>query len=138
MRLLLDTNVGLDLVLEREPWITEERQFWEAVADGRITGCVSATTITDVFYIVRRATGLPAAHAAVRHCLSAFEIIPVDRSVLERAAALPGHDFEDNVQLACATAARLDAIVTRDPVDFGAASVPVLSPMDVMRRLGPT
>jgi hypothetical protein len=54
---------------------------------------------------------------------------------LEQALALKGHDFEDNVQMVCATANGLDGIVTRDASGFKAAIVPVLSVADVLGRL---
>ena len=65
MDVLLDTNIVLDLVLEREPWITDAQEFRQALGAGRLIGHISATAVTDVFYIVRRAAGLPAAHRAV-------------------------------------------------------------------------
>ncbi len=136
MNVLLDTNIVLDLVLEREPWITDERELWEAMGTTRLIGHISATTVTDVFYIVRRTAGLPATHQAVRVCLDAFQIVAIDRDILDHAAALPGNDFEDNVQIACAVAARLEAIVTRDPTGFRSAPLPILTPVDVMARLG--
>jgi predicted nucleic acid-binding protein len=136
MRVLLDTNLLLDLVLRREPWFTQEAEFRQAIDDGRITGLMCASAVTDVFYIVRRASGLAVAHSTVRACLDSFEIVAVDRHILESAAALPGNDFEDNVQIACAATARVDAIVTRDPSGFRQPAIPALTPAEALERLG--
>lgn len=135
MRVLVDANVVPDLVLEREPWRTNADGFWRAMGEKRIKGGIAASTVTDIFYIVRRAMGLGAAHAAVRSCLDSFEIVTVDRAILERATHLSGSDYEDNVQIACAAAARMDAIVTRDPVGFRQSAIPALSPAEAVERL---
>lgn len=135
MHALFDTNVALDWVLEREPWFTDASGLWQLLRAGRITGYISASAVTDIYYVVRRLSGVQAAHSAVHECLTAFTIVPVDRVALEAAASLPGSDFEDNLQIVCATNARLDAIVTRDQTGFRAASIPVVSPAEAQARL---
>ena len=135
MRVLLDTNILLDVLLDRAPWVTESSAIWGACDDGQLTGSIPASTLTDIFYIARRAVDVPTARIAVGLCLSAFEINSVDRRTLEQATLLPGNDFEDNVQIACALIAELDAIVTRNPGDFAAASIPVLTPAELLAQL---
>jgi len=78
---------------------------------------------------------LARARQAVQVCLEAFEIVPVDRAALERAQQLSASDFEDNVQIACAEAGQLDAIVTRDALSFAASPVAILSPAECRQRL---
>jgi hypothetical protein len=58
-----------------------------------------------------------------------------DRAVLEAADPLPGADFEDNVHIAAAAQAAVDAIITRDPAGFAASPVAVLSPADLAARV---
>lgn len=135
MRVLLDTNVLLDVLLKRDPWVTESSAVWQAHDEGQIVGHVMACAIADIFYIARRLTALETARMAVRICLEAFEICAVDRQALEQAWALPESDFEDNLQIACASLAGLDAIVTRDKKGFKAAEVPVLTPAELLTRL---
>lgn len=72
------------------------------------------------------------ARALVQKCLSQFTILLVDRVLMSAALALTGPDFEDNVQIACAQAASLDLIVTRDTTGFAQSSVPVISPPDMV------
>ena len=135
MRVLLDTNILLDVLLDRVPWVTESSAIWAACDAGRLVGYIPSSTLTDIFYIARRAVDLPTARIAVGLCLSVFEIGAIDRGALEQAAALPGNDFEDNVQIACALIAGLDAIVTRNSADFAAAPLPVLAPGEILARL---
>lgn len=135
MLVFLDTNVVLDFLLEREPWFGDSAAFWQAVEEGSITGCISASSVTDIYYIARRLVSPLTAHEAVRHCLDAFTIVSVGRDVLERASQMLGIDFEDNVQIVCAQAAHADAIVTRDGKGFRRAALPVLTPAEAVARL---
>jgi predicted nucleic acid-binding protein len=135
MRVLLDTNVLLDVLLKRDPWVTQSSAVWQAHDEGQIVGHVMACAIADIFYIARRLTALETARTAVHICLEAFGICAVDHQTLEQARALPGSDFEDNLQIACASLAGLDAIVTRDEKGFKAAEMPVLTPAELLTRL---
>ena len=135
MRVLVDTNVVLDVLLKREPWVTEAMAVWQANDEGRIVGYLMASAITDIFYAARRLAGREIARTAVRTCLEAFELCIVDRQALEQAEALPGNDFEDNLQIACAIIAGVDAIVTRNTEDFKASTIPVLTPAELLARL---
>lgn len=135
LRVLLDTNVVLDVLLKRDPWLVDAKTLWQAVDDERLTAYLSASAVTDIFYVARRLTDIIRARQAVQVCLDAFEIAAVDRAVLERAQVLSGFDFEDNVQIASAELNELDAIVTRNPGDFGGSPVAIWSPDECRRHL---
>lgn len=132
---LFDTNVVLDALLERAPWDVEATACWQASDEGRIMGCLAASTLTDIFYIARRQKGLSVALDAMRVCLDAFAICTVDRQALEQAVDLPGNDFEDNLQIACATLADLDVVVTRDTNGFRDSAIPALTPAELLTQL---
>jgi len=107
-----------------------------AVESGRVEGFMSATTVTDVHYLVGRQTkSSESAIAAVTRLLALMEICAVDREVLEQAIALELPDFEDAVQIACAIELELEAIVTRDVNGFAGSPIPVLSPQELRNRL---
>lgn len=133
-RVLIDTNVALDFLLRREPWLTEAQALLDAHARGEVIGYVPASAVTDIFYISRRLVGAEKAFEAVDLCLQAFEVVAIDRAVLDAARHLIGVDFEDNVQIACAALAHLDVIVTRDAAGFTHAPMPALSPKDFAER----
>jgi hypothetical protein len=132
---LLDINVVLDVFLVRAPWLADSSAVVQAGLDGRVTAHLSAASLPTIFYLVRRNADLARAHTVVKECLKTFAIVPVDRQGLELAASLPGSDFEDNLQIACASLARLDAIVTRDPKGFAGSTVPALTPAELLARL---
>jgi predicted nucleic acid-binding protein len=136
MRVLVDTNIVLDALLEREPFFGDARALMEAIDSGQIVGYVTATTITHIFYIVRRQTrSIDRASLAVSETLAAMQICLVDRDILEAAFAFNMRDFEDAVQLGCAIAENLDAIITRNPQDFEGAALPILSARELLENL---
>ena len=97
---------------------------------------MTATTLTDIFYIVRRQTrSIERARQAVSTTLAVMEVCPVDRRILEAAMTSNLRDFEDAVQLICATAMSLEAIITRDSQDFAGATLPILSVGELLEQL---
>jgi len=132
----VDTNIVLDFLLEREPFRQDAERLFEAIASDQITGYVTATTLTNIFYIARRLTqSIERARQAVAMTLTVMEVCPVDRATLEIALTSSLSDFEDAVQIACAIARNLEAIVTRDQQDFSNSSLPVLTASQVLERL---
>ena len=135
MKGLIDTNVVLDVLLARSPWVTHASALWKACDEGRFTGYLSAISPPTIFYIIRKAAGADKAREAIHVCLLAFEVCAVDRGSLEEALMLSGADFEDNIQISCAIAANLDVIVSRDPRGLANARIPVLNPEEMLLRL---
>jgi predicted nucleic acid-binding protein len=136
---LLDTNVLLDLFLNRSPWAADAAIIWDAHRQIQIRAWVAAFTLPTIFYIVRKHSDTSAARMAMRACLTTLDIAPTDEATLLAAHSLAGLDFEDDLQIACAVQAGVDAIVTRDPRGFAASPTPVLTPADMAASLsGPT
>lgn len=135
VRALFDTNVVLDWLLDRKPWSDSAQPLWDARDAGLVVAYLPASVLTDIFYIVRRQAGIPAAFVAVDRVLAAFGLFAVDAALLQQARSLAGNDFEDNVQVACAMNAQLDLIITRNPIDFRASPVQVIAPHDIARYL---
>jgi predicted nucleic acid-binding protein len=135
MRFLLDTDVVLDFVLEREPFVEAARTLFDLIAAGAHEGYVSAITPVNVFYIGRKAKGDVATKQAIRDLLDAVRVCPVDQNALNDALASPIADYEDAVQHASAAANRLEAIVTRNVGDYRNAALPVFTPTDLLEHL---
>ena len=130
VRILLDTNVILDVLLDRTPWVHDASAIWQRCDDGHAIGHMAASVLTDIYYIARRLTDRTKAVQALRLCLQTFTIGPIDRLVAETALRYSGLDFEDNILMACISLYQLDAIITRNPTDFESSSVPIYSPSD--------
>ncbi len=137
MRVLIDTNILLDFLLQREPFFQDAELLFDAIDSGLVVGNVTATTLTDIFYIAQKHTrSIEQARQAVAEILTAMTICPVDRAVLESAFNSGLTDFEDAVQIFCAVAQGLDAILTRDKRGFVSSPVPVLSIGALLQQLG--
>lgn len=132
---LLDTNVLLDLFLNRLPWATDMAVIWDAHRQGQIKALLAAFALPTIYYIVRRHAGLPTAQTVLQACLSTLDIAPVDQTTLLAAQARAGPDFEDDLQIACAVQAGAHAIVTRDPRGFATSPIAVLTPADLAALL---
>ena len=128
MRLLVDLNVVLDVLLDRAPHAPASAELWRAIEEREAEGLLSAHAVTTLHYLAVRARGKSFGEQCVRDVLTVFAIAAVDGPVIEHALGLGFVDFEDAVCVAAAIAAGCDAIVSRDAVGFRAAPLPVLDP----------
>lgn len=128
MRVLIDTNVVLDVLMAREPHLERALALFAAIETGRVRGVLGATTVTTVFYLAAKAVGPEPAREHVRRLLELFDVASVDRNVLVGALDARFGDFEDGVLHEAARATGADAIVTRDRAGFAAATLPVFTP----------
>jgi predicted nucleic acid-binding protein len=136
VRVLVDTNIVLDFLLQREPFFQDAEMLFQSIDVGEIVGYVTATTLTDIFYISRRHTrSVEQARQAVSEILTAMMICPVDRVVLESAFNSGLADFEDAVQIFSAANQGSEAIVTRDTQGFLSSPIPVLSIQELLQQV---
>ena len=135
MRILLDTNVVLDVLLERPPFVDEARRIWAASDEGLFEACISSFSIPTIHYLCERHAGTEAANIAVDQCVAAFEVCALYRECILAARAMQGGDFEDNLQVACAITDFAQGIVTRNLEDFAGSPVRVYSPAELLQVL---
>ena len=132
MKVLFDTNILLDVLLEREPYIGVASKLFSLVDNGRIQGSICATAVTTTYYMTAKGLGAKRAHHQIRTLLGMFEVAPVDGGVLQRALDGSFKDFEDAVVHEAAYAVGAAAIVTRDSSDFDKATIPVFEPHELL------
>jgi predicted nucleic acid-binding protein len=135
VRIALDTNVVLDVLLAREPFAAESAAVLARVETGKAVGILAATTITTIHYLVAKNFGRSASLQAIHRLLGLCEIAPVNRAVLTSAAGSKIPDFEDAVLHDAASSLQAAAIVSRNPKDFKEAVLPVLSPAEAILRI---
>ena len=128
MRVLFDTNVVLDALLDRDPWAEAAVALFAKVESGELVGHLGATTLTTVYYIASRGSGESSTEGMMRDLLRLFEVAPVNRAVLEGALDLGFADFEDAVLHEAGRSVGADALTTRDPAGFAKSFLPVYAP----------
>lgn len=133
MRVLVDTNVLVDVVVERQPFYTDSVAFWTLAEQGQLTGLVSAISFTNIYYIVRRLEDTKKARRALQLLRDIFQVAACDQQVINQAINAKFKDFEDAVQYVSAVHAAADCLVSRNPSHFPAASdCPVLTPAEFL------
>lgn len=128
MRVLLDTNVVLDVLLDREPFVQDSARVMDQVERGAVNGLLCATTITTLAYLAGRTVGKKQAVHQMRQLLRLFEVAPVTRPVLDAALSSKTPDFEDAVLAEAAQQAGAQAIITRNLKDFSHSPVRAYTP----------
>jgi len=118
MRILFDTNIVLDVLLEREPHFSASAAAWAAVENSKTEGLMSAHAVTTIHYFLRKKLGIPESRRVLEALLEVFRVAPVDGAVIREALRLPIADFEDAVSAAAAHRSGCRFIVTRDPAGF--------------------
>ena len=135
MRLAFDTNVVLDVLLDRAPFAESARRLWAAVEAGRVEGVLAAHAFTTVWYLVAEARTPVSARGVVALVAGVFGVAAVDQAVVRRALELEFRDFEDAVCAAAAEAAGCDLVVTRNRKDFGHSPVTAVDPITALALL---
>ena len=135
MKLLLDINVLLDVLLQRDPLAEPAANLLTRIERGEAEGFIAGHTLTTIHYVVSRARDRQLAAAAVTDLLRFMEVIPVEKMDFSQALVLPMEDFEDAVQAAAALKIGVDYIVTRDEKGFGRLSIPSLNSGEILSLL---
>lgn len=132
--MLVDTNVVLDLLLAREPFVREASGIFALAEASRITAYLCATTVTTVDYLLTRSLPGKESKKAIRQLLRLFEVAPVNRVVLEGVLEGGIPDFEDAVLAEAGLLAGCDVIVTRNTTDFRGVALHIVAPDEFLAQ----
>jgi predicted nucleic acid-binding protein len=125
LKVLFDTNIILDVLMDRMPFSNSAVQLFSEVEEGAIIGYLCGTTITTVYYLASRTLGAARSKEEIKKLLALFDVAPVNRIVLESALVADFSDFEDAVIHEAACHVGADAIVTRNLKDYKKSRIPV-------------
>ena len=128
MKLFLDTNVVIDVIAAREPFVADSRAVFNLCETGKADGCISALTLCTVSYVLRKFSTGDTMKRQLRDLRNILPPVDLTSSVLDKAIASNIADFEDAVQFYSAVYTEADYIITRNAKDFPQDSIPVLSP----------
>lgn len=135
MKVLVDTNVILDVLCNRKEFVADSLRVFQCCETQRITGYISALSIPNIVYIMRKELD-PERIKEILHTLTlVFSVVELREGDLLRAAELTFGDYEDAIQSICAARVRADYIVTRNEKDFTHSAIPAISPANLLKRL---
>ena len=133
MKLMIDTNIILDVLLEREPFYVNSRAVLEMCERKEIYGFISASAATDIFYLIRKALGNTAdAYKALGHILNIVKVLTVTNDDVNNAFLQKAKDFEDCLLATCAKSNNCDGIVTRNQKDFRSFGIALFTPEEIL------
>ena len=136
MKIMCDTNIILDVLLEREPFVDDSYKVLSLCEKHRIDGFVSASSVTDIYHLVRKYThSTDLAYKAVGKLLEIVKVCSVTNNDVLTAFQKKATDFEDCLVATCAKSIRCDCIVTRNKKDFEDFDIPLLTPSELLQQI---
>ena len=129
MKLLIDTNVVLDVLLRREPFFRTAAEVLSLTQRDEVREYVSASAITDIYYIAnKQMKDRDAVRDLLKRLLMIVSVAAVSEREIQNALNLAWGDFEDSVQYSVALLNEMDGIVTRNPSDYQEANIRIWLP----------
>jgi predicted nucleic acid-binding protein len=134
-RVLIDTNIVVSFFLKEPEFFEAADLIFQAIRSRRIIGCLSASVVTDLYYIIGRKNSEKCAREVVESVYATFRILTVDRRSIREALDAPMVDFEDAVQAVAVKRIGADTVVTRDTTGFLNSGLRVYSPEEFLQTL---
>ncbi len=132
-KILIDTNVLLDYLLEREPFFEDAKEVILSCTDGKIKGCIAAHSISNMFFILRKDYNVKERREVLLNLCKIFDVEGIDKAKLILALTNEDFsDFEDCLQTECAKVYGADYIVTRDVSDYSTSEIKAIEPKDYL------
>ena len=135
MKLLIDANILLDVLQNRENFVRASSMVWKLCETEQAKGYISALTFANLVYIMRKEMDAQRIEEVLHMLSLIFEFAELNDSDLFRAAALQWPDFEDAVQSVTAERIHADYIITRNVRDFSRSKVIAFTPDELLARL---
>ena len=128
MKVLIDTNIALNKLLNQKDFYIGSNTMFNLAEIGQISGYISASSITDIYYIARKSLGKAGACEAIKKMLKIFQPATVTGDNIFKALDLEWNDFEDSVQYVVGESLSVDYIITRNADDFTCGDIPAITP----------
>lgn len=135
MKVLIDTNILIDFLAERQPFYDTAEEIMDLCIEGKVDGYLAAHSITNTFYIMRKSP-VEVLRKMLSKVLSFLSVIGIDGEKLISAINnLDFDDIEDCLQLVCAEECKAEYIITRNIKDFTGSKIPPITPVDFLSML---
>jgi predicted nucleic acid-binding protein len=136
MKVLVDTNVVLDVLLKQAPFYNDSFVIFQLADSKRIIGVLAAVSLTNIFYLLRKAKVDSAeVYQNMDKLAALFTVAPVVETTVAEALALRWKDFEDAVQFVAAKESKVEFIITRNKADYKTSEIPCMTPTEFIAHL---
>lgn len=135
MKVLIDTNVILDVLCGRAEFLEASSKVWKYCEVNKIEGVISALSVPNIVYILRKELDPDRTKDIVERLMLIFDVAELKADDLKKAAELGASDYEDAIQMCCARRINADFIVTRNIRDFLTSPVPAVKPSELLERI---
>lgn len=135
MKILIDTNVILDVLCSREKFLEDSSKIWKLCEVKKLDGYVSALSIPNIVYILRKELTPEKTQQIIDQLFIVFNIIDLKAEDLKEAAAMKPSDYEDALQMICASRIKADFIITRNIKDFMESKITAIKPSELLERI---
>ena len=134
MKLFLDTNIVLDLLQYREPWVHDTLVLFQLAKEKRVELIVSDLTFVNVVYIAGKNVDKKKLNETLVGLKKFLTIVPIGDACIEQALSGDYADFEDAVQCFAAKREKVDYILSRDEKGFYMSETPVMNVTEFLNR----
>lgn len=134
MRLLIDANILLDVLQNREPHVQDSSKVWKLCETSLDTGYVTASSFANLVYVMRKELDAEMIKDVYTKMELLFRFTELSTSDLAKAIDMKWDDFEDSLQSVAAERVKADYIITRNVKDFLKSKVMALTPSEYLAR----
>ncbi len=134
MRLLIDANILLDVLQNRQPYAADSAKIWKLCETAQDLGFVTALSFANLVYVMRKELDPETIEEVYRKLELIFQFTELSSKDLDKAVAMKWNDFEDALQAAAAERMNADCIITRNVRDFLHSRVMALTPAEYLAR----
>jgi predicted nucleic acid-binding protein len=133
-KLLVDTNIVLDLLTQREEFYREAQELFTLADTGKVELYISSLTLANTYYLLSRQYKSVEARKILIRFKVLVKVLSMDDKVIELALASDFNDFEDAIQYYTAIENGLAIIITRNKKDFRHSSLPVFTAKEYLAK----
>lgn len=134
MRLLIDANILIDVLSEREPFFHDSALVWKLCETQNVKGFVSVLSFANIAYIMRKELKAETIEKVFQMMKLIFQFTDLNLIDISNATAMKWNDFEDALQSSTAERICADYIITRNVRDFKLSKVTALTPAEYLTR----
>lgn len=135
MKLLIDTNVILDVLCNRPDFVEDASKIFKLCEIKKVDGYISALSVPNIVYIMRKELDSAKIKEILEKLSLIFTIVDLKAEDIKKAANLDFKDYEDALQSICAKRIKANYIVTRNIKDYSNSPITAIKPSELLERI---